>query len=397
MIMARTFFTALLLSCIVGGLLGLGIANGFLAVNAWQLEFETQSYEVLAGSALAQTTNPNAKAHIEETSHYFGVMDTKVTGSHDFFIKNVGTADLVLKVDRTTCSCTGIDITPTRVPPGKTAKCHLRYNAEQAVTGKFSQGGVITTNDPDKREIHLVVEGVFTNPVVVQPSTLNFSRVPAGTTKTLTVRFYGFENEPLQLSAPTWSDREHFDFQWEDAKPNESEDADSYLSLAKTVVEGTLTLKSGLPVGSFQEWFQVQTNYPSLPSVGFSASGQIAGGNVSVSGQGYNRETGVANLGSTVTGRSISKEFSIQFSGLSASSSTVQVRTVEPSWIRSELSPPRDAGQFRMFSLIIEIPENAPTGSYMFGGDGQQAFIMLETSDEIIPVLRIPLQFVVGR
>ena len=395
--MVRTLFTTLLASCIAGILLGFGIAYGFLSINAWQLESETQSYELLAGSAFTQVTNPNAKASIEETTHYFGVMDVKATGSHDFFIKNIGTEDLILKVDRTTCSCTGIDITPTRVAPGKIAKCHLRYNAEQAITGKFSQGGVVTTNDPENREIRLIVEGVFTNPVVLQPPSVNLSRVPAGTSRTATIRFYGFENEPLVLSAPTWEDHEHFDIQWESASLSESDEADSsYLASAKSVIEGTLTLKPGLPVGTFQEWFQVKTNYPSQASVGFRVNGQIVG-NVTISGQGYNRERGIADLGSTVTGKSVSKEFSIQFSGLSAQSASVQVKEVEPTWIRTELSPPRDTGPLRMFSLTIEIPENAPTGSYVFGGDGRQASVTLETNDESMPVLKVPLQFVIGR
>lgn len=394
--MIRTLFTVFLVSCIAGVFLGLGIAYGFLFVNAWQSKSDTHSYESLKENAAAHAANPNAKASIEETTYYFGVMDVKSAGSHDFFIRNVGTEDLILKVDQTTCSCTGIDITPPRVPPGKIAKCHLRYNAEQAMTGKFSQGGIVTTNDPDNREIRLIVEGVFTNPVVVQPPSINLSRIPAGVSKTATIRFYGFENEPLVISAPTWEDREHFDFQWEPAQLNESDAADSYLSVARSVIEGTLTLKPGLPVGTFQEWFQLKTNYPSLASVGFRVSGQIAG-NVSISGQGYNRETGVAHLGNTVTGKSISREISIQFSGLSAQSASVQVKEVEPAWIRTKFSPPRDAGPLRMFSLTIEIPENAPTGSYVFGGDGRQAYITLETNDKSMPILKVPLQFMVGR
>ena len=163
------------------------------------------------------------------------------------------------------------------------------------------------------------------------------------------------------------------------------------------MIEGTITLKPGLPVGAFQEWFQARTNYPSQTNVSFLVSGQIISGNVSISGQGYNRSIGVADLGRTVMGRSISREISIQFSGTAAQSASVRVSAVEPAWIRTKLAPPRDVGPLRMFALTVEIPEDAPTGSYVFSGDGQQAHILLETNDEIMPVLRIPLQFVVGR
>jgi hypothetical protein len=96
-------------------------------------------------------------------------------------------------------------------------------------------------------------------------------------------------------------------------------------------------------------------------------------------------------------GKSISREVSIQFSGASARSASVQVKTVEPDWLRVELLSPRDAGLLRIFPLTIEVPEDAHTGSFVFASDGQQAHVTLETNDESMPILRIPLQFVVGR
>jgi len=396
--MLRTLLSITLLSCLLGAMFGLSVAYGFLSSNAWKLEFETKSYPELAKKALERTTNSSAKAHIEETVCRFGIMDVKSTGSHDFFIQNIGTQDLILTLDQTTCSCLGIDITPSRVPPGATALCRLKYTAEQATVGKFSQGGVIRTNDPNNREIILSVEGIFTNPVVLSPSGIHLSRITAGTTRTATIRLYGFEDEPLQLSAPTWTDREHFDFQWESAEFTESEKKSSFFSAAKSVIEGTITIKQGLPLGSFQEWFQVKTNYSSQTSVNFLVSGQIVSGNVAISGQGYNRSTGIANLGQTVMGGSLSREISIQFSGASAPSASISVREVEPAWIRVELSEPKDVGPLlRIFSLTVEVPEDAPTGNYGYGGDGQQAQVMLETNNESMPVLKIPLQFAVEK
>ena len=389
--MERTLLTAVLGSCAFGVLLGLGVASSLLSINAWQLEIETESHEKLAETTLARLTDPNAKAFIEKTTHNFGVMDVKATGFHDFFIRNIGTTDLILMVDRVSCSCLGIDVTLSRVPPGGSAKCHLRYNAEQAITGKFTQGGIILTNDPDNREIHLRVEGVFTNPVVMRPSGVYLPRISSDATRTATIRFYGFENEPLQLSAPTWTDHEHFDFQWETAELTESDGADTYYSLAKSVIEGTITIKPGLPVGPFQEWFHVRTNYPNQTNVGFLVSGQIIDGHVAISGQGYSRSTGIVSLGSD-----LSRDIFIQFSGATARSASVQVRTIEPAWVDVELLPPKDIGPLRTFPLKITVPKDSPTGSYGVSGDSQQAHILLETNDETMPIIRILLQFVVG-
>ena len=387
--MLRTFLTAIVISCVVGALLGYGVAYSLLAVNGWQQERETTPLKI--PEPTPGDTNPNAKAYIEETTYYFGVMDVKSTGAHDFFIKNVGSEDLILELIRATCSCTGIDISPARVLPGETATCHLKYNAERSVTGKFSQGGIIRTNDPENTEISLLVEGVFTNPVVPAPSNVYFGNVPAGASRTATVKFYGFEKEALQFSAPKWTGGEHFDFHWEDAALPESNDDRTFESLATWVVQGTVTLKPGLPVGPILEQFQVQTNYPGMPSVSFLVSGQVIG-NVSIRGKGYDPHTGVIHLGQTVVGKSLSRTFVIQFLG-TLPPSAVCVKA-DPSWLRVSLVPLGDAGQF--YNLVIDIPENAPTGSYLYGGGGQQAHVTLETEDKT-PALKIPLQFVVGK
>lgn len=392
--MLRTLLTAFCASCILGLLLGLGIARSFLLTNCWEPGLEVQSYAKLVQTASVQVVRSGARAHIEETTYNFGFMNVKANGSHDFFIQNMGTEDLILALDKTTCSCTDIKITPTRVPPGETATCHLMYSAEQAMTGTFAQGGVIRTSDPDYREINLMVKGVFADPIVMLPPAVNLPSVPFGTTRTATIRFYGFEAEPLQLSAPAWIDREHIDFQWNTVEFPKMDES-NYLSAAKWGIEGIITVKPGLPGGPFWDRFQVKTNYSSMPSIIFTVSGQISG-KVSISGQWYNRTTGIANLGQTIAGKRLSREISIQFSGPSARSASVQITTVEPGWLRTTLSPTLESERLSIFSLIVEIPENAPLVSYVFGGDGQQAHITLETNDESMPVLRIPLQFVVG-
>ena len=244
--------------------------------------------------------------------------------------------------------------------------------------------------------------GAARAPVVMRPDVINFSRVTAGTSQTAAIRFYGFGDVPLELSTPTWANREHFDFHWRPGELTVSNGAD-IVSSATSVVEGIITVKPGLPVGSFQESFQVRTNYPNQPTLTFLASGQVvggdqfAGGNVVLRGQGYNSVTGEVDLGHTVLGNSVSREISIQFSGAEAHSALVQVSEVRPAWIRAQLSSPADVGSFRIFSLTIGIPADAPIVGNVTNGDDLMAEIVLETNDATTPVLRMPLQFTIER
>ena len=400
--MLRSLLLAIFLSCLAGIPLGLGTAYSFLSANAWRLDLELNSTEFLANTVRNPMPHSDARAFIEETNHFFEMMNAKEEGSHDFFIKNIGTADLILTAERITCSCLGIEITPPRVQPGQTARCRLLYTAEQAVTGRFQQGGYVVTNDPENREIYLSIEGVFTDPVAMSPASINFSRVPTGTTQTRTIRFYGFENETLQLSAPVWEDREHFAIDFQPGELTEADKQDTHLSFAQSVVEGTITLKPGLPAGNFQEWVSVQTNYTTQPNLNFVVNGQIVSGNLAINGQGYNRATGVANLGDTAFGQgSPVRSFVITFSGATALSTSIQINSIVPDWLNADISLPTDMPGSRRYSLTIEIPEDAPTGSYGFATDVHQSplqpQIILETNDETTPLIRIPLQFRVRR
>ncbi|MDR0520571.1 MAG: DUF1573 domain-containing protein [Planctomycetaceae bacterium] len=401
--MLRTLLSVIFVSVLLGIVIGAGGAFALLAHNRWRPELETNPYHQSQPHTPEQTKQPRAKAFIEETVYHFGVKDVKAGGSHEFFIKNTGTADLTLKLDRTTCSCTGIDITPSRVPPGKTAKCVLTYNADRAMTGPFSQGGVILTNDAENREIRLLVEGVFTASVVVQPSAVNIAKIPAGTDYTMPVRFYGFEDKPLEISEPVWTDREHFALEWQPSAMTAADKEDTLLRTAKSVIEGTLTVKAGLPAGYFQERFHLKTNSPNLPAVELAVNGQVVSSRIAVSGMGFNKSTGIFVLGNTVPGKSIIRELSVQISGHSASSSAVRIKQAEPVWIKAELLPPKNSGQLRVFPIRIEIPADAPVGSYVMRDNGVPAFILLETSEEKTPAetnpasMLIPIQFSVGQ
>jgi hypothetical protein len=389
----KRFLCIVFVSAVLGVILGGGTAFLLLTINGWQPALEYGQ----PGELTKRTTNVNAKASIEETVFDFGAKDVKTSGKHEFFIKNAGTADLTLKLDRKTCTCTDIEIIPSRVKPGETAKAILSYNAERATSGQYQQGGTLVTNDPENQEIMLLVRGIFTSPVVIRPSALELPNVPVVSDYTATLRIYGFEKEPLKLSAPEWDDKEHFSLEWKETELTESNKADPLLKFAHSVTEAAITIKSGLPLGMFVQKFRLKTNYPNDPVVEFFVRGQVTGGTVSISGYGFNKSTGIDVLGKTVAGQKLTRDISIQFSGLTASTTELKVKEVSPAWVKTTVAPPRDAGRMRIFSVTIEIPADAPAGNYMYLTETESAFVSLETNDPNVPVLKIPIQFSIER
>jgi hypothetical protein len=98
------------------------------------------------------------RAAVPVTDFDFGTMDPLTIGHHDFEIRNVGTAPLVLQQGPTSCKCTLAGLSADAIPPGKSAVVRLEWNTGRTEV-LFEQTAVIYTNDPTQRHIALGVRG----------------------------------------------------------------------------------------------------------------------------------------------------------------------------------------------------------------------------------------------
>ncbi|MDR0705796.1 MAG: DUF1573 domain-containing protein [Planctomycetaceae bacterium] len=386
-------------SVVTGIVVGIGTTISALTINGWNPELEYKKYTDIMLEAAAKVSNPNAKALVENSVYDFGIKGVQEKGQHNFSIKNVGTAVLTLEVNQTTCTCTGIDLSSKSVKPGETAIAIVRYNAERATAGPYHQGGTIVTNDPENREILLSVKGIFTSPIVVNPGSVFFPSIPVSESRSADIRFYGFEKTPLQLETPEWNNHDHFEFHLEPSTLSEADQADSMRKNAASVYEGRVTIKPGLPVGTFQEKFFFKSNYPSQPTFELSVRGQITGSGVSIYGTGFNKETGSVLLGKTGIGQKIVKDVSIQFTGTAAFRADLKVKEIRPVWLKAILSESRDLGgesvRRCLYSLTIEVPTDAPVCNFIKSDEENVAMITLETGLDDMPILKLPVQFAV--
>ncbi|GHT35805.1 hypothetical protein FACS189427_05980 [Planctomycetales bacterium] len=389
--------SVVIVSCVLGAGIGIGSAFCALTVNGWNPELEFKRHSDLVKEIALKAENPNAKASIENTVFDFGIRDVKDKGQCEFYIKNIGTANLTLEVNRTTCTCTGINLSAKNLAPGKTSVATLHYDAERATTGPYNQGGIIVTNDPEHREIYLSVKGIFTAPVVMNPGGVVFSSLHSSATQTAKVRIYGFEKKPLKLETPQWNDKEHFNFELKPSELNETDKQDSMNKNASSVYEGTVTVKPGLPIGTFQERFIIKTNYVSEPEFEFTAKGQVSGSSVSITGMSFNKDRGVLVMEKTVQGKPLKRDIMIQFTGSSATRVKLQKKNVAPEYLNITLTEPKDIGKEasvrRFYTLSVEVPANAPVGNFMKADRGECGIITLETGLAENPVIKIPVEF----
>ncbi|MDR2344561.1 MAG: DUF1573 domain-containing protein [Planctomycetaceae bacterium] len=395
----RTTNLIFLISVIIGAALGFFGAASMFAINSWDVTREFGKTDLIEKPAdIKLPPDSNVKAYIENDVYDFGIKDVKEKGTHEFTIKNIGSGVLTLQVDRTTCTCTGIVLNRYRLSAGESAIATVHYDAERATTGHYEQGGIIVTNDPNKPEITLSIRGIFTSPIVVSSSVILLPNVPAAEKQTAKVRLYGFEKESLKLEPPTWSDKTHFHLNFEPSELNEEDKKNSLFKHAHSVYEGTLTVSPGLPIGTFQELFNIKTSYNSEPSIEIFARGRVFGNGITLAGQGFDREKGIMSIETIRSGERIIRDISIQLTGTNMQNANVKIKEVRPEWLKTAITKGSvETDVRRFFTLSIEIPSNAPQCNYFTSDENKAAMIILETGLIESPIIKIPVQFAIEK
>jgi len=128
--------------------------------------------------AVSSTAGPTPRAEVEgDLTYKFGVMAQETEGKHGWTFKNTGPGPLELRNLGTDCSCTIAQLgKPTSaespstlaIQPGSSEPIELTWNTRK-VDGPYRKSARIGTNDPNRPEITLAVEGEVHPAVVTIP------------------------------------------------------------------------------------------------------------------------------------------------------------------------------------------------------------------------------------
>ena len=122
------------------------------------------------------------KMVVGQTTFDFGTIQEGQPLTHTFIIENRGGEPLKIEDVDPDCACTVPDYDET-IPPGGQGKVTLTIKPF-TVLNKFRKKTVVHTNDPEQPEATLVITGVVTPLIEVQPANI--------------VRFLGDPREPKQ-------------------------------------------------------------------------------------------------------------------------------------------------------------------------------------------------------
>lgn len=417
----KSTVTVILAAIGVGALLGAMIGLYRNHVTRWDLSMEDVSYfekeaakaqEKVEAAAAGKVKAPRVK--LDEIEYDFGVMplnDQTQTGSHDFTIENIGTETLKLTEKDKSCFCTNFSIAKKTLAPGEKTTCTVTWDGHSG-GGDFKQSVIIGTNDPQATEFFFNVKGLYTSPIICNPNQVVFTGISNGQEHTRDFHILGFgkteagEPFPLEFSETKVSDPEHFVLSIEKGSLDEMTDGEKENKIfqqATSLYRASITIKPGLPQGSFQEVVQFKTNHPELPVLELMVEGQITGA-VTLSGTKYDKHgTGQLQIGPVSSRVTTSERLRMDIVNptLTANAETVRVLRSRPEWLKVTFDYPAEELQkalpVKMIPITVEIPAGSPQGKFTGPGLAETGEIVFgigagDSPQEVI----LPVNFAVG-
>ncbi len=126
--------------------------------------------------AAAVATTGKPKIACEQPEFDFGERSNEEKVEHEFIIKNIGDAKLLIDKVRTTCGCTVAELEKKELEPGESTKVKaiLTLRGRQGATTKSIS---VESNDPETPILTLTLKGVAIPPILVEPQVVNFGKI----------------------------------------------------------------------------------------------------------------------------------------------------------------------------------------------------------------------------
>jgi hypothetical protein len=334
------------------------------------------------------------RVEVDNPTYNFGTMQRGTQMTHEFVVRNVGTAPLTLNVVSTSCKCTVGDVSGDPIPPGESVPVKLEWRALTGV-GSFRQTAYIETNDPRQSRVMLSVDGQVAEASGVAPPDFVFGRVSAGTEKSADVYVMALAQEELEVHDPELSyeeTRKFFDVQIEPVDRASLPDPN-----AKQGVRIRLTAKPGLPLGHFDQYLSIATNIPDAKNLVIPIVGRVVGG-ISVYGSLWSENRGVLRLGNVSSEEGASSTLNLVIRGAGADEVSLEVTATDPPELNAKLGEPKQLKPTLVHvPLTVEVPPGTRPMVRLETDHSDGARIVLKTTHPDAPEMVLRVEFTVER
>jgi hypothetical protein len=226
---------------------------------------------------------PAPSLTIEEPLTYqFGIMAQLTEGKHPWVFKNTGAGVLEVRGVSASCSCTTSDLFDEKntkegrmikILPGESKEVFLKWNSK-TFHDHYRQQVIVATNDPQKPEVILVVEGNIQPAISTLPPdvSINFAAVSNDGPMTRRFALFSADRPDLKITRLLCSNPTLIGV--ESRAMTADEAAQSHIQKGYLI---EVTLKSSPKLGSFDEEILIETDHPLRSELRVPVKGKITG------------------------------------------------------------------------------------------------------------------------
>lgn len=376
------FIGLLLVLMLVGAAAGVALGKARFA----RIAAPDQSGEIAVSSEGER--RPLPQAEVSELEYDFGTLSLAATGEHRFVIRNKGNALLRLEPGETSCKCTLSRIERRELSPGEDSAVIVQFKGLEE-PGPYQQSATVLTNDPGRPRIVFTITGKMVASLQLKPKELVFSQISSSEPAVGHVRLFAYDSSKISITG--WEvagsgGRGQFECRWAPLSPQEiGAEADAR---AGFLIE--VTVKPGLPSGTFERTIRLTTDDPAAPSIDLPVRGQVVN-DINVVGPGWNAEYNLLDLGTVNRRQGLRRTLLLVVRGPGRDAVRFDLAEVVPPMLRVELGTPRaiNNGAAYQTPLTIEIPPGSPTISLTGPRTDRLGRLSVRTTHPTIPEVRL--------
>jgi hypothetical protein len=336
--------------------------------------------------------NKNGELERGKMAVDFGV---SLAGSKDraeFMFSNQGVAPLTLRHSQadSSCRCTIGRLSKGEVPPGEQTVVTLEWDTTEQV-GPFRHHATIHTNDPDKPRVRLEVNGRVTPGVLILPSPeLVMGRMSRDETKTVSFQVESDLGPDLLITSCDVEDPtaiKLFEFKTEKLASEELQEG------AQAGFRVHVTLKPGLPLGTFRKRIRLVTNQADPKEV--FVLGTVISDITVAGGPGWVAESELLYLGQLDANRGREVVLHLLVRGPRREAIRLQIDEAFPSALQATLGKPEKLKQVVRWPLTVNIPAGTPAMNHLEAANPGRIVIHSNHPEET--ELTIPIAFAVNQ
>ena len=337
----------------------------------------------------ASSTSKAPKIELPEgTSFQFGTMKHGTEMSHDFPIRNVGDAPLIIEKTGSTCKCTVGNLDKDVLLPGESQMIHLTWRGV-SVSPSFGQSATFKTNCLEFPELKLEIKGAVIDSFVFRPTEISLSEFSAtvGTMREFSVFCYG---EGVDVEQMNWSNpdtAQYFKMEKTEFDPSQDEDHAKALKAYRVSLE----VLPGLPVGRVSGSVLLQTNQGSeVDKLSLDVNGRAVSNVTILGGSLYNSERSVLQLDKISSEKGFSTSLWLVLRGDLQETAQVSIdQQVALDTLKVSLQEKKKEGSRTLIPIKFEVPSGAPEAYYP--GTGKGAFVVVTVRVSSSETVELPI------